>query len=225
VISLALGIGASTAVFTVIYAALLHPYPYPAADRIVQITTQSLAGPGDPIYLNGTQIQTLRQSPVVESVLATDYQALTLTGQELPENVVTVSLISNAFQDLGVPPILGRGLWPSDAVDGQDPRPVALLSYRFWRKHDAFSALREKVRQARIKLKLAAEFPQHPVVQSCEPPCSDIGEDVVQVQGIPRRTSHPALTMEVGQSVHFPPELAPIDPEMAEQEFLHTTRY
>ena len=68
VISLALGIGASTAVFTVIYAALLHPYPYPAADRIVQITTQSLAGPGDPIYLNGTQIQTLRQSPVVESV-------------------------------------------------------------------------------------------------------------------------------------------------------------
>src|SRR3954465_10575368 len=79
VISLALGIGASSAVFTVIYAALLHPYPYTAADRIVQITTQSLAGPSDPIYLNGAQIQTLRQSPVVESVLATDYQALTLT--------------------------------------------------------------------------------------------------------------------------------------------------
>src|ERR1700730_15093365 len=135
VISLALGIGAATAVFSVIYAVLMSPYPYPAADRIVRLTTQSVAGFGDPVYLNGAQIQRLRQSPVVESVLAMVYQALMLTGQDLPENVNTVSLISNGFQELGVPPILGRGLWPSDAVDGQDPRPVALLSYRFWRKH------------------------------------------------------------------------------------------
>ncbi len=46
-----------------------------------------------------------------------------------------VSLISNNFQDLGVPALLGRGLWPSDAVDGQEPRPVVVLSYRFWRRH------------------------------------------------------------------------------------------
>lgn len=58
-----------------------------------------------------------------------------LTGQDLPENVNTVSLTSNSFQDLGVPPVLGRGLWPSDAVDGQDPKPVVVLSYRFWREH------------------------------------------------------------------------------------------
>ncbi len=135
VLSLALGIGAATAVFSVIYAALLSPYPYPAADRIVRLTTQSVAGSGDPVYLNGAEIQILRQSPVVESVLAMDYQALVLTGQDLPENVNTVNLISNGFQDLGVPPVLGRGLWPSDAIDGQDPRPVAVLSYRFWRKH------------------------------------------------------------------------------------------
>ena len=135
VISLALGIGAATAVFSVIYAVLMSPYPYPAADRIVRLTTQSVAGAGDPVYLNGAEIQTLRQSPVVESVLATDYQAMMLTGQDLPENVIAVSLISNGFQDLGVPPLLGRGLWPSDAVDGQEPRPVVLLSYRFWRRH------------------------------------------------------------------------------------------
>ena len=135
VISLALGIGAATAVFSVIYAALVSPYPYPAADRIVRLTTQSVAGSGDPVFLNGVQIQTLRQSPVVESVLAMDYQGLVLTGQDLPENVNTVSLISNGFQDLGVPPLLGRGLWPSDAIDGQDPRSVVVLSYKFWRKH------------------------------------------------------------------------------------------
>jgi predicted permease len=134
-ISLALGIGTATAVFSVIYAVLMNPYPYPAADRIVRLTTQSVAGSGDPVYLNGAQIQTLRQSPVVESVLAMDYQELMLTGQDLPENVSAVSLTSNSFQDLGVPPILGRGLWASDAVDGQEPRPVVVLSYRFWRKH------------------------------------------------------------------------------------------
>jgi predicted permease len=134
VISLALGIGAATAVFSVIYAVLINPYPYPAVDRIVRLTTQSVAGSGE-VYLNGDEIQTLRRSPVVENVLAMDYQTLLLTGQELPESVNTVSLISNGFQDLGVPPVFGRGLWPSDAVDGQEPRPVALLSYRFWRKH------------------------------------------------------------------------------------------
>ncbi len=135
VISLALGIGAATAVFSVIYAVLMRPYPYPAADRIVRLTVDSVAGSGDPVLLNGAEIQILRQSPVVESVLASDNSALMLTGQDLPETVHASSLISNNFQDLGVPPILGRGLWPSDAVDGQEPRPVAVLSYRFWRRH------------------------------------------------------------------------------------------
>jgi len=134
VVSLALGIGAATAVYSVIYAVLMHPYPYPAADRIVRLTVDSVAGSGDPVYLNGAEIRTLRQSPVVESVLASDNSALMLTGQDLPETVHAVSLISNNFQDLGVPALLGRGLWPSDAAEGQEPRPVAVLSYRFWRR-------------------------------------------------------------------------------------------
>jgi predicted permease len=135
VVSLALGVGAATAVFSVIYAVLMNPYPYPAADRIVRLTTDSRAGFGDPVFLNGAQIQNLRQSPVVEGVLAMDEATLMLTGQDIPESVKAVSLISNGFQDLGVPPVLGRGLWPSDAVDGQEPQPVTVLSYRFWRKH------------------------------------------------------------------------------------------
>jgi len=48
VISLALGIGAATAVFSVICAVLMNPYPYPAADRIVRLTVDSVAGSGDP---------------------------------------------------------------------------------------------------------------------------------------------------------------------------------
>src|SRR5271155_1608258 len=132
VISLALGIGATTAVFSVIYAALMNPYPYAAADRIVRLTMQSEAGLGDWADLNGPQIQQLRQLPIVESVLAMDYHPLILTGHDLPENVNAIGLISNGFNDLGVRPTLGRGILPADAIDGQDPQPVAVLSYKFW---------------------------------------------------------------------------------------------
>ncbi len=135
VVSLALGIGATTAVFSVIYAALLNPYPYPTADRIVRLSVQGKTGPPSGIGLNGPQIMQLRHLSIVESVLATDFHALTLTGNDLPENVSTISLISNGFTDLGVPPALGRGLLPSDAIDGREPQAVAVLSYKFWQKH------------------------------------------------------------------------------------------
>jgi predicted permease len=135
VVSLALGIGATTAIFSVIYAALLNPYPYPTADRIVRLTIHSKEVPIDEVLLNGPQVQQVRQLPVIESVLAMDHHALALTGHELPENVNVVNLISNGFNDLGVPPLVGRGLLPSDAIDGQDPQPVVVLGYKFWQKH------------------------------------------------------------------------------------------
>ncbi len=64
-----------------------------------------------------------------------DYDPMTLTGHDLPENVNAISLIANGFNELGVPPVLGRGLLPSDAPDGQEPQPVVVLSYKFWQKH------------------------------------------------------------------------------------------
>ncbi|SPE33803.1 conserved membrane hypothetical protein [Candidatus Sulfopaludibacter sp. SbA3] len=135
VVSLALGMGATTAVFSVIYAALINPYPYRAVDRIVRLTVQSKAGAGDWVNLNGPQIQQVRQLPAIESVLAMDFHALTLTGGDFPENVNTIDLISTGFNDFGAPPVLGRGIWPADAIDGQDPQPVVVLSYKFWQKH------------------------------------------------------------------------------------------
>ena len=134
VISLALGIGATTAVFSVIYAALIDPYPFSAADRIVRMTVRTKAGSVETINLNPPQIQQLRQVPVIESMLAMDYHAMTMIGHDLPENVNVIGLISNGFDDLGVPPVLGRGLLRSDAIDGQDPQPVAVVSYSFWQE-------------------------------------------------------------------------------------------
>src|SRR5437588_687772 len=134
-VSLALGIGATPAVFSVIYAALIDPYPFVGADRIVRLTMQSKAGQGDWVNLNGPQIREVRQLGIVESLLAMDYHAMILTGHEIPENVNAIGLIANGFADLGVPPLLGRGLLPSDAIEGQDPQAVTVVSYKFWQTH------------------------------------------------------------------------------------------
>jgi predicted permease len=134
VISLALGIGATTAVFSVIYAALMNPFPYRAVDRIVRLTVNSKVEESDWVGLNGAQIEQVRQLPEVESVLAMDYHPLTLTGHTLPVTVNAIGLISSGFNDLGMQMALGRGLVPSDASEGQDSQPVAVLSYKLWRQ-------------------------------------------------------------------------------------------
>jgi predicted permease len=138
ILSLALSIGATTAVFSVIYAALINPYPYPSADRIVSPVVTSVAAPQFMAQLNGPQIERVRQTPVVEDILVMDYNSLTVTAPGPEEHVNEVDMNASGFRDLGVPMFLGRGILPSDAIEGHDPEPVAVLSYKLWQKH--FSA-------------------------------------------------------------------------------------
>lgn len=135
VLSLMLGIGATAAVFSVIHAVLIDPFPFPNADRIVRLGVWASNGEGRTISLNGPQIAELRQSPVVASLLVIDNWGLTLTGGDLPEDVEADYLSSNSFDDLGVAPVLGRGIFPSDAPAGKEPQPVVVLSYKFWQRH------------------------------------------------------------------------------------------
>jgi predicted permease len=135
VASLALGIGASTAVFSVIYAGLLHPYPYRAAERIVPLKILDQQGGSTGVNPTGPQIQALQQIAVVESVMTIGHHAMNLKGPEFPESVSVTSVSSNTFNDLGVPPLLGRGILPSDALEGRDAQSVAVLSYEFWQEH------------------------------------------------------------------------------------------
>jgi predicted permease len=134
ILSLALGIGATTAVFSVIYAALINPYPFTAADRVMRLSVRTKDGSIDTVNLNPRQIEQLRDVSLIESVLAMDYHAMTLTGRELPENVNVIGLSSNGFQDLGIRTALGRGLSRSDAIEGRDPEPVTVLAYEFWQE-------------------------------------------------------------------------------------------
>jgi putative ABC transport system permease protein len=135
VISLTLGIGATTAVFSVVYAVLMNPYPYAAADRMVHMALKDKSGQTRGFGLTAAQWQVLRKSPVVEDAVITDEWSLTVTGHDLPEDVEAGYFSSNGFNFFGVPAALGRGLIPSDAIDGQDPQSVVVLSYKFWQRY------------------------------------------------------------------------------------------
>jgi predicted permease len=135
VISLALGIGATTAVFSVVYAILMEPYPYAAPDRMAHMDLKTASGRPEGFGLTGPQWQQIRKSPVIEDAIAEDGWSLTVTSGDLPEDVEGSYLSSNAFDFFGVPTVLGRGLQPSDAIDGQDPQPVVVLSYKFWQRY------------------------------------------------------------------------------------------
>jgi len=133
--SLALGIGATTAVFSVVYAILMDPYPYKDPDRMIHMRLIMPSGDLNGFGVTGAQWQEIRKSPVVEDTFIEDDWSLTVTGADLPEDVQGVYLSSNAFNFFGVPAALGRGLQPSDAIDGEDPSPVVVLGYKFWTRH------------------------------------------------------------------------------------------
>jgi putative ABC transport system permease protein len=135
ILSLALGIAATTAVFSVVYAVIMHPYPYRAADRMVHLRLRDKAGVANGFGLTAQQWQELRKSPAVEDSFLTDGASLTLTGHDLPEEVTACSITSNGFAFFGVPMALGRGILPSDGPDNFHPQPVVVLSYKFWQRH------------------------------------------------------------------------------------------
>jgi putative ABC transport system permease protein len=135
VLSLALGIGATTAVFSVVYAVVLDPYPYVEVDRMIHPVATTKRGEDWWLSFTGPQYQQIRKSASVESAFAQDEWNLTTTGGDLPEDVSAIYLTGNAFHQLGVPALLGRGLQLSDAPEGADPEPVAVLGYKFWQRH------------------------------------------------------------------------------------------
>jgi predicted permease len=137
VISLALGIGATSAVFSVVYGVLLNPFPYVGADRIMQISLRDPAGRLRGAGMSGAQIEQLRQARRIESVVAEDGWNLTTTDGDIPEDVSASYISPNAPNHWGTPALLGRWLVPADAPPGQDPERVVVLGYQFWQRYYA----------------------------------------------------------------------------------------
>src|ERR1017187_3958582 len=93
IISLALGIGATTAVFSVIYGLLANPFPCKGADRMIHLTVVNESGEDWWIGVNGPQLKLVRQAKCLESGAASwGTWNLTATGENPPQDVPTVQL-------------------------------------------------------------------------------------------------------------------------------------
>lgn len=135
IFSLALGIGATVSVFSLIYSVIMNPWPYTGADRIGGVSLLDKSGDGQGYGLNGPQTRELANAHTLEYVVGYNGWNLTVTGSDVPEDVQAMYFTGNLFQMLGVPALRGRYFLPSDAPDGQDPQPVIVLSFKFWMHH------------------------------------------------------------------------------------------
>jgi putative ABC transport system permease protein len=133
ILTLALGIGANTAIFSIVNAVLLQPLPYPNADRIMVLNESS--GPGQdysvalPDYFDWRNDNT-----VFEHLAATHKESRNLSGipGRDPERISCASVTRNFFNIVGLPPEIGRTF--SEDEDKVGARPVAVISDRLWRR-------------------------------------------------------------------------------------------
>jgi putative ABC transport system permease protein len=135
ILTIALGVGANTTMFSVINATLFRPLPFPEPDRLMSLWKGDV---NDPTDLNITSMPVYRdwvqRSRTFESIALFDSagRGYNLTGQSEPEQVSGVRVTASFFTVLGVPPMLGRTFLPKEEEPGNDREVV--LSYALWRR-------------------------------------------------------------------------------------------
>ena len=133
VVSLAIGIGANSAIFSVVDALLLRPLPYPHPERLAAVWLHSPAigilrdwpSPGEYIDIQ-------RQNHCFEQMALAQSRPFVLTGREQPERIFGVRTQSSLLEMLGAKPLLGRLLLPEEDKPGK--ADVAILSERAWQR-------------------------------------------------------------------------------------------
>jgi len=129
VAALALGIGANTAIFTVINTVVFQPLPYPNPDRIMNVARPGGGGISEPLFAYWTQSNT-----GFEDLTAYHSGAsMNLNGGDKPELVETITASQNYFRLFGARPILGRTFTPAEDVPGGRARAL-VLSYGLWQR-------------------------------------------------------------------------------------------
>ncbi len=129
ILTLAIGIGANSAVFSVVNTLVLRPLPFPSPDRLVSVELMSVRGTPHPTSLAYFTFFELRRAAVVERIACYRDSGMTLTGGDVPVHLQAMVVSWDLFDLLGVAPALGRGFLPEEEAPGAR---VVVLSHEVW---------------------------------------------------------------------------------------------
>ena len=133
VLSLALGIMATTAIYSVIHAVVLDPFPYKDVDNLMSVKVWDPNQRGFRLgYSTDQFLEIAERSAIFEGVIASTISDVLWTESGEPQRLRGNYGTFNTFQVMGVPPLVGRTTLPDDAKP--DAAPVVVLGYRFWQR-------------------------------------------------------------------------------------------
>jgi predicted permease len=135
VLTLALGIGATTAIFSVVYAVVLRPLPFSESERLVALWTQTPQFERLPMAAANHRDLKLQNMVFEDIALLSGVANYNLTGDGEPERLLAAHVAANLFPLLGVMPALGRGFTEEENQQGQDH--VVILSHGLWQRRYA----------------------------------------------------------------------------------------
>ena len=134
-ITMALGIGANAAIFSVLDAVLLRPLPYSHPDRLMKVWTRftGIGAPNDQNWVSAPEFRDLQQlNHSFTDLAAISGGSINLGVKDSPQRVLGAAVTPNLFSMLGVQPQLGRAFLPEEAQPGRDHEII--LSYGIWRR-------------------------------------------------------------------------------------------
>ncbi|HWC99977.1 MAG TPA: ABC transporter permease [Candidatus Sulfopaludibacter sp.] len=136
VVTLALGIGANTAIFSLVYGVLLRPLPYRDGGQLVVLHQQLKQAHIDDMVFSVKEIQDYcDRNHTLTGIVEHHTMNFLLIGQDTAERVETAVVSANFFDVLGVKPLLGRTFVAADDV--KDAPAVLILSYKYWQTHQS----------------------------------------------------------------------------------------
>ena len=133
IMSLAVGIMAATAMYSVLHAVVLDPFPYKDVDRLMSVRVTNAAARGSRTGYSVDQfLEIAERSTIFDGVIASTISDVLWSGEGDPQKLRGNHGTFNTFDVMGVPPLLGRTPDANDARPGA--APVAVLGYRFWQR-------------------------------------------------------------------------------------------
>jgi predicted permease len=130
ILTLGLGIGMNTAIFSVVNGVLLAPLPYPDADRIMYVRHPAQSAGIANLSFSFLEVDDLRKARTIDAFVEYGDWTFTVVGEQEPHRAVGGLVTSNYFGVLGLQPLAGRTLGPQDDEDGAEPAMV--LTYDYW---------------------------------------------------------------------------------------------